>query len=406
MKKRTRWCGKGKHPPTSEVRPPGACSPHALRPPGFPCICPGRPISDTRPGPEELESIDTGIGQSRGIKAMEFGVNVNVKGYNLYIEGPSGVGKTMYTKNYLEKIASKKKVPLDWCYIYNFENTNEPIAVSLPAGQGKEFKEAMEGFITEIKKDIKKTFNADDFEKEKKLIKQEFEEKRNTLMDTLTDEALKFGFQVKSSQNGIYMMPVIDGNAVEEEEFEKLDEEVKKEFEEKSVIVQEKIMDVIGQIKQIERQSDKKISEWQSNVALLTVNVHINYLKSKYKKYKKINKFLNDIKKDILKNVSLFLVDETQVQQNNQQPPVNKHPDPSLNYRVNLFVDNSNREGAPVIMDYDYSYHNIFGKLEYENYYGSLKTDYTMLKPGLLHQANGRIYNISSARFINKWYLL
>lgn len=355
---------------------------------------------------EELESIDTGIGQSRGIKAMEFGVNVNVKGYNLYIEGPSGVGKTMYTKNYLEKIASKKKVPLDWCYIYNFENPNEPIAVSLPAGQGKEFKEAMEGFITEIKKDIKKTFNADDFEKEKKLIKQEFEEKRNTLMDTLTDEALKFGFQVKSSQNGIYMMPVIDGNAVEEEEFEKLDEEVKKEFEEKSVIVQEKIMDVIGQIKQIERQSDKKISEWQSNVALLTVNVHINYLKSKYKKYKKINKFLNDIKKDILKNVSLFLVDETQVQQNNQQPPVNKHPDPSLNYRVNLFVDNSNREGAPVIMDYDYSYHNIFGKLEYENYYGSLKTDYTMLKPGLLHQANGRIYNISSARFINKWYLL
>ncbi len=338
---------------------------------------------------EELESIDTGIGQARGIKAMEFGVNVNVKGYNLYIEGPSGVGKTMYTKNYLEKIASKKKVPLDWCYIYNFENPNEPIAVSLPAGQGKEFKEAMEGFITEIKKDIKKTFNADDFEKEKKLIKQEFEEKRNTLMDTLTDEALKFGFQVKSSQNGIYMMPVIDGNAVEEEEFEKLDEEVKKEFEEKSVIVQEKIMDVIGQIKQIERQSDKKISEWQSNVALLTVNVHINYLKSKYKKYKKINKFLNDIKKDILKNVSLFLVDETQGQQNNQQPPVNKQPDPSLNYRVNLFVDNSNREGAPVIMDYDYSYHNIFGKLEYENYYGSLKTDYTMLKPGLLHQANG-----------------
>ena len=326
---------------------------------------------------EELESIDTGIGQARGIKAMEFGVNVNVKGYNLYIEGPSGVGKTMYTKNYLEKIANKKKVPLDWCYIYNFENPNEPIAVSLPAGQGKEFKEAMEGFITEIKKDIKKTFNADDFEKEKKLIKQEFEEKRNKLMDALTEDALKFGFQVKSSQNGIYMMPVIDGNAVEEEEFEKLE------------IVQEKVMDVIGQIKQIERQSDKKISEWQSNVALLTVNVHINYLKSKYKKYKKINKFLNDIKKDILKNVSLFLVDETAQQQNNQQPPVNKQQDPSLNYRVNLFVDNSNREGAPVIMDYDYSYHNIFGKLEYENYYGSLKTDYTMLKPGLLHQANG-----------------
>ena len=116
---------------------------------------------------QELENITTGIGQERGIKALEFGLQVDVKGYNLYIEGPSGVGKTMYTKNYLNKISKKQKTPCDWCYIYNFDNPNEPIAVSLPAGQGKEFKNAMDGFILEVKKDIKKTFNADDFEKEK-----------------------------------------------------------------------------------------------------------------------------------------------------------------------------------------------------------------------------------------------
>ena len=114
---------------------------------------------------EELSPIQEGIGQDRGIKALEFGIQVDVKGYNLYLEGPSGVGKTMYTKNYLEKIAAKKKVPSDWCYIYNFDNPNEPIAVDLPAGQGKEFKEAMDGFIKEIRKDIKQTFNTDDFEK-------------------------------------------------------------------------------------------------------------------------------------------------------------------------------------------------------------------------------------------------
>ena len=96
---------------------------------------------------EELESINTGIGQDRGIKALEFGINVNVKGYNLYLEGPSGVGKTMYTKNYLDKISKKQKTPCDWCYIYNFDNPNEPIAVSLPAGQVKEFKDSMDGFI-------------------------------------------------------------------------------------------------------------------------------------------------------------------------------------------------------------------------------------------------------------------
>ena len=338
---------------------------------------------------EELESIQSGIGQDRGIKALEFGIQVDVKGYNLYIEGPSGVGKTMYTKNYLNKISAKKKVPNDWCYIYNFDNPNEPIAVSLPAGQGKEFKDSMDGFIKEIKKDIKKTFNADDFEKEKALIKQEYEEKRTALLNKLNDDALKYNFQVKASQNGIYMMPVVDGKIVEEEEFDKLDEAVKQEYENKSTIVQEQIMNVIGQIKEIERQSDKRISEWQSNIALLTVNVHINFLKSKYKRNKKINKFLNDVKTDVLKNVSYFLEEDKLQNQSNTPNPNMKKPDPCLNYRINLFVDNSNKEGAPVIMDSNYSYNNIFGVLEYENYYGALKTDHTMLKSGLLQQANG-----------------
>jgi len=339
---------------------------------------------------EELEPIHGGIGQDRGIKALEFGVNVEVKGYNMYLEGPSGVGKTMYTKNYLHKIALKKKVPCDWCYIHNFNNPNEPIAISLPAGQGKEFRDLMDGFIKEIKKDIKKTFNADDFEKEKALIKQDFEEKKEVLMQKLNSKCNEYNFEVKSAQNGIYMLPIVNGAAIEEAEFDKLDDKTKQEYEEKSIIVQQYIMEVIGHVKELERESDKKISEWQSNVALLTVNVHINYIKSKYKRNKKINTFLNSVKQDVLNNISYYLEEDAcKEQQNNNQNPINKKPDPSLNYRVNLFVDNSTREGVPVIMDSNYSYHNIFGKLEYENYYGSLKTDYTMLKPGLLHQANG-----------------
>ena len=313
----------------------------------------------------DVENITSGIGQERGIKALEFGLQVNVKGYNLYLEGPSGVGKTMYTKNYLNKISKKQKTPCDWCYIYNFDNPNEPIAVSLTAGQGKEFKEAMDGFILEIKKDIKKTFNADDFEKEKTLIKQEFEEKRSALLDKLNEDASKYDFQVKSAQNGIYMMPIVDGKAIDEEEFEKLDDSLKQQYEEKSVIVQNQIMDVIERIKVIERQSDKKISEWQSNIALLTVNVHINYLKSKFKRNKKINTFLNNVKQDVLKNVSYFLEEDNDKNKNQQQVhPSAQKQDPCLNYRVNLFVDNSNLEGAPVIMDSNYSYHNIFGSLE------------------------------------------
>ncbi len=340
---------------------------------------------------EELDPIDTGIGQDRGIKALEFGLNVDVRGYNLYVEGPSGVGKTIYTKNYLNVISKKKKSPPDWCYIYNFENPNEPVAVSLPAGGGSEFRDLMERFIDDVKVDIKSTFNNDEFEKERALIKQEFEEKRNVLMEKLNKKSSEYGFQVKASQTGIYMMPVMNGKAMAEEEFNKLDENIKREYEDKSAIVQQHIMEAIGEIRAIEKESAKKIEEWQSNVALLTVNTHINYIKSKYKRNKKINHFLDSIKKDILKNISRFISDDKNEKQQPQAPQMIK-PEvlkPWLNYRVNLFVDNSKLEGAPVIMDSNYSYHNIFGKLEYENYYGALKTDYTMLKPGLLHKANG-----------------
>ena len=340
---------------------------------------------------DELEPISTGIGQERGIKALEFGLNVDINGYNVYVEGPYGVGKTNYVKNYLSIISKKKKVPCDWCYVYNFDNPNEPIAISLPAGQGKEFRDTMNSFINEIKVDIKNTFSNEDFEKEKKVIKQEYEIKRNILMEELNKKSAQYGFTVKSSQTGIYMMPIVNGKTIAEEEFNKLDEATKKEFEDKSAIVQQHIMEAIGQIKSIERESDKHIQEWQSNIALLTINAHINLIKANYKKNKKITTFLDSIKKDILKNIDLFTADEKNLEAKLQGPQA-AHPEivkPWLNYRVNLFIDNSHLEGAPTVADTNYSYHNIFGKLEYENYYGALKTDFTMLKPGLLHIANG-----------------
>ena len=336
---------------------------------------------------EELEPISTGIGQERGIRALEFGLNVDVKGYNLYLEGPSGVGKTMYTKKYLDVISKKKKVPSDWCYIYNFSNPNEPIAVSLPAGQGKEFKETMDQFIKDIKNDINSTFSNEDFEIEKNSIRQQYEQKRTILLEKLNKESAKYGFEVKSAENGIYMKPIVDGKALKEEEFEQLDDEVKKEYEDKSNIVQEQIISVISQIKTIEKEADTKIEEWQSNIALLTVNARINLIKAAYKKNKKINKFLTDIKQNILKNISAFMEQKPHATQ--PGAPVPPQSKPWENYRVNLFIDNSELEGAPVVMDSNYSYHNIFGKLEYENYYGSLKTDHTMLKAGLMQKANG-----------------
>ena len=336
---------------------------------------------------DDLDSKDLIYGQDRGIKALEFGLDVEAKGYNLYVEGPSGVGKTMYTKNYVNKIAAKKKTPDDWCYIYNFEEPNEPIAVSLPAGKGKEFRDDMNSFIQDIKRDIKLTFGNEDFDKQKSLMQSSFEQKKNALLEKLNKQSMKSGFQVKTAQNGVYMMPILNGKTIEEEEFEKLDEKTRKQFEENSIKVQEQIIEAINQIKVLEKENIKKIEEWQSNIALITINSHVNPLKAKYKKNIKIAHFFDCIKSDVLKNLSLFVKDE--VPETKAQTLKKEIVKPWLNYRVNLFVDNSNLTGVPVIMDSNYLYHNLFGKLEYENQYGMLKTDFTMLKPGLLHKANG-----------------
>lgn len=211
----------------------------------------------------DLDNADPCVlGQDRGIKALQFGLSVDIKGYNLYLEGPTGVGKTLYTRQYVNLVANKKKAPADWCYIYNFDNPNEPMAISLPAGKGKEFKENMESFIRDIRKDLRNAFNNKDFEKEKALIKQEYEEKRAKLLEKLNEKTSKEGFQIKASQNGIYMLPMINGQPINEEDFAKLDEKIKSDFEERSQSVQEKIFEAIGQIKQLEKANEKRLEEW------------------------------------------------------------------------------------------------------------------------------------------------
>lgn len=340
---------------------------------------------------KELEANSNTLiyGQERAIKALKFGLDIDINGYNLYLEGTTGVGKTIYTKRAVEERALKEKTPNDWCYIYNFENPNEPVAVSFPAGQGKIFQNTMESFVKDIRKDIKKTFNNEDFEKEKKAIKQEYDAKRENLLEQLNKRTMVQGYKVQATANGVYMMPVLDGKPLEEEEFEALDEAVKRDFEERSALVQDQVLEALASIKALERESDKKIEEWQASIAHLTIDVHVNSIKANYKRNKKIGTYLENVKKDILKNISLFLAPDPDPKQQvspNQKPEVTA---PWLNYRVNLFVDNSKIQGSPVVMDNNYLYNNIFGGIEYENHYGAIRTDFTMLKPGLMHIANG-----------------
>ena len=232
----------------------------------------------------ELDPFDGVIGQSRAIKAMEFGLNIDIKGYNIFIEGTTGIGKTIYARNKLSEIAKTKPVPDDWCYVYNFSNSNEPMAINLPAGLGREFTNDMNQFIETIKNEIKSAFNNQDFEKEKDAIQKDVEEKKVRLIDKLNKDAAKQGFEIKNTSSGIYFLPMINGKTLSEDEFNALDEKTKQDFEARSVAIQQETIETMKKIKEIEGKAKDKMNSWQNNIALFAVTIQVNELRNKYKK--------------------------------------------------------------------------------------------------------------------------
>ncbi len=339
----------------------------------------------------ELEALEDIIGQERASKALQFGLKIKTRGYNIFMCGATGTGKTSYAQNYLKKIAHKAKTPDDWCYVYNFSNTNQPSALNLPAGLGKIFQEDMEDFIKVLQLEISRAFDSEDYEREKTSIAKEYQSRRNELLENLNEDAEKQGFKVKTTNAGIYFLPVVEGKTVSEEEYGELDEKLKHEITERSNIVQIETIDIIRKIKAIEKEAEEKVAEWENKIALFAVGMHINDLKEKYQDYKKVADFLENVQEDILKNLDDFREEDYSDEQQQLLIPWirNSEGSPTDKYRVNLLVDNSKLKGAPVIVDFNPTFFNMLGKLEYENEFGTMTTDYTMIKGGLFHQANG-----------------
>ncbi|MCX7843649.1 MAG: AAA family ATPase [Clostridia bacterium] len=340
----------------------------------------------------ELEPLSGIIGQERAVKAIEFGLRIKTRGYNIYLSGMTGTGKTSYAEKFIKNIAQKEKIPDDWCYVYNFDKPNQPMAINLPAGMGRVFQKDMEEFVKILKQEISKAFDSDEYEKEKTNIIKTFQNKRDDLLQKLDEDAGKQGFKVKTTSAGIYFLPVIEGKTISEQEYGDLDEKIKHEINEKSGIIQIETIEIIRKIKNIEKEAEKKVSEWENKIALFAVGMHINDLKEKYREYDKVTAYLDKVQNDILENLDDFREEEISEEQQQHLiiPWIRGSEETSVEkYKVNLFVDNSELKGAPVIIDFNPTYYNLLGKLEYENEFGTMTTDYTMIKAGLFHQANG-----------------
>jgi lon-related putative ATP-dependent protease len=348
----------------------------------------------------KLKPLKGLIGQDRAVNAMEFGVKIRTKGYNMYLSGQIGTGKTNYAENYIKSICDKNKIPDDWCYVYNFDKPNQPIALNMPAGTGKVFKRDLEEFIRIIKMELKKAFESDDYEREKSEINKNFLIKKDRLIEKLNEDAKEQGFEVKTTNSGIYFLPIVEGKTISEEEFNSLEDDLKEEINEKSDFIQRETMDIIKKIKNIDKESDEKVKAWENKIALFAVGMQINDLKEKYSGYDKISEYLDKLQNNIFNNLDDFRDEDVgEDQQQVSIPWLMKSLDTMEKYNVNLFVDNSNLDGQPVIVDFNPTYYNLIGKLDYENEFGTMTTDFTMIKAGQIHYANGG-YLIIQARDI------
>lgn len=337
---------------------------------------------------EDMQPPDGFIGQERAVRAMQFGLSMKAPGYNIFVVGPPGTGKSTYVQAIVSLAAAGGKVPGDWCYIYNFNDKDRPLAVSLPAGEGRGFKKDVEELLSDLRVNIPKAFESGDYENQKDMIVQSVQQKMTGYFQELEETALVEGFDMKRTPNGIMFIPLKEGKPFSAEDFENLTTQGRREMEEKGRKLHKKLEETFHTGRMLEKQAGEQIAELEKKIALFAIGPLVDRLLEKYKKYPPIINYLKMYLKDVTDHLETFKCSSPAPEQ--QHGSISQEDaDPFIRYRVNLFVSNVKNGGAPVVIEPSSHYYNLFGKIEYRSQVLSLNTDYMMVKPGSIHRANG-----------------
>ena len=338
---------------------------------------------------EDVIPLEGIVGQERAVKAMDFGLKIKGHGYNIFMTGATGTGKTSYARAVAEEIACREPVPDDWCYLYNFKNPDEPMVLNLPAGMGSVFARDIHNLLEELKEAIPKALNTEEYERQKGAIVKKFQEARNALMDSLNKVAREKGFLLKRSSTGFLSIPLKDGLELDEEDFNQLEKEEKEELEKKSTEVQFKVMEVSKRIQNEEKNLREEFKELDYKTVLHATGHLIEDLKEKYHDFPKVIRYLEALRDDVLENLNDFKEDEDEKQFPFPLPKRFSREAAATKYAVNLIIDNRDTKGAPVVVESNPTYYNLIGRIEHENAFGMVATDFTMIKGGAFHRANG-----------------
>jgi lon-related putative ATP-dependent protease len=347
---------------------------------------------------EDIAELEGSIGQERALKSIDFGLGMHMNGFNLFLSGEAGTGRSSTIKNLLKKRAKSEPPPHDWCYVNNFKSPDTPLSLALPAGMGSELAADMKELLSAVRSVIPKALDSKEYETNKSAIVEEFQAMSAAMFGQLEKDAEEKGFSLQRTVSGLVVVPRKEDRNFTQEEYEALPDEEKKRLDEIGKDLTEKLNDILRQVRENEKQTKDALATLDRNLGLAAVGHHIDPLKCKYADYSKVIEYLEAVQEDILLNLEDFKDHSSQ-----QQSPIPgmrmPHQEPSFErYAVNVLVDNKDTAGAPVVCEPNPTYNNLFGRIEHVMQMGGVATtNFTLVKPGALHRANGG-YLILDAR--------
>jgi len=353
----------------------------------------------------ELEDLSDIIGQERAVNAVQFGIGIRREGYNLFALGPSGTGKRTTISQFLEQKASAEPVPSDWCYVNNFEQSHKPRALRLPPGQGGVLRDDMEQLIEELRTVIPAAFESEDYHTRRQEIQEEFKEQQENTFGELQELARERSIALIRTPSGLAVAPLKDGEVMSPDDFQKLPEEERKRFEEDIAEVQERLQETLPQARQWEREARERVKELNRQVAMFATGGMIDELREKYAELPAVVDYLKAVQQDVVDNFDQFRETEETPKVMGVSVPRSVTRESLLRrYQVNVLVDHSESEGAPVVYESNPTYNNLIGRVEQIAQMGALLTDFNLIKPGALHRANGGYLILDARQLLMQTY--
>ncbi len=337
----------------------------------------------------ELPPLEAIIGQERAVRSIDFGIDMPNQGYNIYAVGPAGSGRTTTVRRFLTSRAIQRPVPPEWCYVYNFDNPRRPKAISLPPGRATTLRSQMADLVKQLQREIPRAFEGEYFEQRRREIILDLQKKQQQLLQDLERYLNERGFTLIRVPTGLAIAPVLNGEVLSGEAYEKLDPEIKKKYESYRPELQEQFDKTMRLARELDRQGKQRIDEVTHDLAGIVVNPLIDEVKENFRDCPKVLEYLEAVRKDVMQHVLDFI----------PGPEGEKSPFAALvkaqteqwldHYKVNVLCETGDARFAPVVIEDNPTYYNLIGRIEHRAEFGTMVTDFMQIRAGALHRANG-----------------